>query len=441
MRQLNELQHLFDRRMKQAYPFANDYLKQFPKDKTDQICRFVAFISGSFAAVLTIATLLDSELFLGFEVTPGRTVVFWLTIMGVIFGIAHGSLPDENETHDPIIHLRDVLYFTQYMPSHWKDHLHGNEVRTEFSAMYQMKILIFLEEILSLVVAPLILWRNSESQQCARLVDFFREQTVHVEGIGHQCNFAVFGFKKDVNVTDPREMLEGEDGLRDDYYGLKDDKMAASVQNFAQYYSHYRERKGDRRSGGGAWQPPPNWPELPKSATPVIREEGFAKPERRPAHPPTLSTMLSPRQAASNHARHSTARRKAAPPAPFSPPSQPARGITESRMMSQDSDLKDFADAPGALDSDTDGDDAHNDAAQAANAGVLDMLTQFAKAQTDGKGDKTTLISAAMRKRVRMAPTSALRFLTSKQKGRMLPCSSKMKLDKQRPMHHSKLLE
>jgi autophagy-related protein 9 len=390
MRQLNELQHLFDRRLKQAYPFANDYLKQFPKDKTDQICRFVAFISGSFVAVLTIATLLDSELFLGFEVTPGRTVVFWLTIMGVIFGIAHGSLPDENETHDPIIHLRDVLYFTHYMPSHWKDRLHSNEVRGEFSAMYQMKLLIFLEEILSLVVAPLILWRNSENRQCERLIDFFREQTVHVEGIGHQCNFAVFGFKKNVNVTDPREVLEAEDGLRDDYYGLKDDKMAASVQNFAQYYSHYRERRGERRSGGGAWQPPPNWPDMPKAGTPVIREENVARSDKRAA-PPTSSTMLSPRQAALRNPRQS-ARRKVA--SPFSPPSKPAGGlgdVAESTIMRQDSDLKDFADAPGALrlESDTDVDDDANDdaaAAQAGNAGVLGMLSQFAKAQTDGKG-------------------------------------------------------
>lgn len=393
MRQLNELQHLFDRRLKQAYPFANDYLKQFPKDKTDQICRFVAFISGSFAAVLTIATLLDSELFLGFEVTPGRTVVFWLTIMGVIFGIAHGSLPDENETHDPIIHLRDVLYFTHYMPSHWKDRLHSNEVRAEFSAMYQMKVLIFIEEMLSLVVAPFILWKNSEQRQCERLIDFFREQTVHVEGIGHQCNFAVFGFKKDVNVTDPREVLEGEDGLRDDYYGLKDDKMEASVQNFAQYYSHYRERRGEhghRRGGSAGFQ---NWPEAPsKTATPVIKEEAVARSDRRvSAPPPTSSSMLSPRQAALRNPRHPVnPRRKPASAAPFSPPNQPSQGtggITESKMMAQDSDLKDFADAPGAEkmleESESEDDDGDGGV---GNAGVLGMLSQFAKVQTDGKG-------------------------------------------------------
>jgi autophagy-related protein 9 len=394
MRQLNELQHLFDRRLRQAYPFANDYLKQFPKDKTDQICRFVAFISGSFAAVLTIATLLDSELFLGFEVTPGRTVVFWLTVMGVIFGIAHGALPDENETHDPIMHLKDVLYFTHYMPSHWKGRLHSNEVRAEFSAMYQMKVLIFVEEVASLVLAPWILWRNS-GKNCERIIDFFRETTVHVEGVGRQCNFAVFGFKKDPNVEDPTTMLEEPDGLRDDYYGLKDDKMAASMQNFQQYYSHYTQRHG--QNGARRWQPPPSWPDV--VPPPAIAEESdgasapatrrsAAAPARRADAVPSSSRILSPQQRAFNPRRVRGT--------PFSPRTAPQMqsnepgsggGITESRIMAQDSDLQEYADAPGAaqLESDTEVDEGP-DEGRAGNAGVLGMLSQFAKAQTDKGG-------------------------------------------------------
>lgn len=56
-------------------------------------------------------------------------------------------------------------------------------------------------------------------------------------------------------------------------------------------------------------------------------------------------------------------------------------------MMAQDSDLKDFADAPGTLqlESDTDVDDAQDGGARAGDAGVLGMLSQFAKAQTDGR--------------------------------------------------------
>ena len=149
--------------------------------------------------------------------------------------------------------------FTHYMPAHWKDRLHSNEVRAEFSAMYQTKVLIFLEEVLSLIVAPIILLRNA-GRRSERIIDFFREHSVHVDGVGYQCNFAVFGFKKDPNAEDPATLLTERDGLRDEYFGLKDDKMATSVNNFMQYYSHFSQRQSGRRAHG--WHPPPAWPPM-----------------------------------------------------------------------------------------------------------------------------------------------------------------------------------
>lgn len=409
IREFNELEHLFERRLRQAYPFAKEYLAQFPKDKTDQLCRFVAFVSGAIAAVLTLATLFDPELFLTFQITPGRTAVFWLTVMVGVFGVAHGSLPDENEVHDPVLHLKEVLVFTHYMPSHWKDRLHSNEVRAEFSAMYQMKVVIFIEEILSLIVAPWILWRNS-GKRTERIVDFFREQTVHVEGIGHQCNFAVFGFKKDPNAEDPTAVLNEPDGLRDDYFGLKDDKMAASVQNFMQYYSHYNHRAGGRRPHG--WQPPPAWPPVMHAAAATDEPAGPGLHKRAKSSSQKQVNVTSPRQRPSASFVHQNSRQTAAnarrnegKPAASSQrfESDPDKrgggpsnsmaiyGISESGFMAQDSDLRDFADAPGlaTLESDSEGEEGANaegDPAAAAGgnaAGVLGMLYQFSKAQAE----------------------------------------------------------
>lgn len=387
IREFNELEHLFQRRIKQAMPFADDYLKQFPKDKQDQLARFVALISGAFAAVLTMFSVWDSELFLGFEVTPGRTAFFWLTFFLGMFTVAHGALPDESEVHDPILHLKEVLMFTHYMPAHWKERLHSNEVRSEFSAMYQMKVLIFVEEILSLIIAPWILLRNANTR-CERIVDFFRELTVHVDGIGYQCNFAVFGFKKDPNAEDPTTVLKEPDGLRDDYYGLKDDKMAASMQNFMQYYSHYNQRQNNRRLHHG-WQPPPAWP--PMFSQEITSEEGDV------AGPLVRSTLAHSQR---NRYTPANARRQRSPLAMRSPPqgairSQigPARflsagktetGISESRLMAQDSDLQD-ADIGGKDDKDVLESDTEDEGGDAAgkNAGVLGMIYQFSKAQAE----------------------------------------------------------
>lgn len=379
IREFNELDHLFQRRLRQAHPFANEYLKQFPKDKIDQAWRFIAFISGAFAAVLTVATLLDPELFLGFEVTPGRTAVFWLTIMVGIFGVAHGSLPDETEVHDPVLHLKEMLMYTHYMPAHWRSKLHSNEVRAEFSALYQMKIMVFLEEVMSLILTPWILWRNS-GKQCEKIIDFFREHTVHVEGIGNQCNFAVFGFKKDPNAEDATALLQQPDGLRDDFYGLKDDKMAASISNFAQYYHHFNNRQQNRKMS--SFQAPPMWPRM--------LNEQITEEDEDQARAAGSSKL------ASNHARHVAARHHS-PTMPRSSrlkasssinnptihESVARHGISESKLMAQDSDLDDYDKAVkrshDPLDSDTD----DGDNAPDGNPGVLGMIYQFSKAQAE----------------------------------------------------------
>ena len=381
IREFNELDHLFERRLKQAYPFANDYLKQFPKDKTDQACRFVALVSGAIAAVLALLTLWDQELFLGFEVTPGRTAFFWLTVMLFIFGIAHGSLPDENEMQDPVLYLKEVLMFTHYMPAHWKDRLHSNEVRSEFSAMYHLKVLIFVEEILSLIVAPWILLRNAKYNS-ERIIDFFREQTVHVDGIGYQCNFAVFGFKKDLNAEDPTAVLNEPDGLRDDYYGLKDDKMAASVQNFMQYYSHFSHRQGARRPQG--WQPPPAWP-------PVLSQEVAAEEAAVVERPSAFNRWRGDKKSTGIDTG-----RQRSPTSLRSPPRtnpvqerKPAHErseygmptITESRLMAQDSDMQDYVRSTEQEPLESDAEE--EDGVPGGNAGVLGMLYQFSKAQTE----------------------------------------------------------
>lgn len=69
------------------------------------------------------------------------------------------------------------------------------KIKKEFSALYDLKIMIFLEEVLSVLTTPFILWFSLP--KCSeRIVDFVREFTVHVDGMGYVCSFAVFDFKR-----------------------------------------------------------------------------------------------------------------------------------------------------------------------------------------------------------------------------------------------------
>jgi autophagy-related protein 9 len=90
--------------------------------------RFVAFIAGSLSAVLLAATLLDPDLFLHFEITPHRTVLFYLGIFGGILAMARGMVPEENLVFDPEASLKEVVKWTHYLPGEWKGKLHSQMV-------------------------------------------------------------------------------------------------------------------------------------------------------------------------------------------------------------------------------------------------------------------------------------------------------------------------
>ncbi|CAK7266215.1 autophagy protein atg9 [Sporothrix epigloea] len=244
-REFNELDHLFEERLNMSYPFATRYLDQFPKRKTEQVAKTVAFVAGSVMTVLAIASLVDPELFLGFEITHDRTVLFYVGIFATIWATARGMITEENSVFDPEYALRNVIEYTHYEPDHWKNRLHSYDVKVEFSELYQIKIKIFLEEILSIFFTPLILF-TSLPRSSDQIIDFFREFTIHVDGLGYVCSFAVFDFNKGIGATsNPRRQEQqslqpdplGAGGdVRDGYYSTKHGKMAASYYGFLDNY-------------------------------------------------------------------------------------------------------------------------------------------------------------------------------------------------------------
>ena len=74
------------------------------------------------------------------------------------------------------------------------------QVHAEFSKLFEMKLSNFLQELLSVLLTPFILIL-SLPRSAAAIVDFFREFTVHVDGIGYVCSFAVFDFKRQGKVS------------------------------------------------------------------------------------------------------------------------------------------------------------------------------------------------------------------------------------------------
>ncbi|KIM55031.1 hypothetical protein SCLCIDRAFT_1221434 [Scleroderma citrinum Foug A] len=225
-REFNELPHIFTRRLDESYPLSSMYIGQFPNEKMTIIMRFVAFIAGSFAAVLVLASVIDPDLVLHFEITPHRTVLFYLGVFGTILAAVRGMIPEDNRVFDPELLMTEVVEYTHYMPDEWKDQLHSKRVHQEFGELFAMKVVIFAQEIVSVVTTPFVLWFSLPP--CApALVDFFHDFTLWVPGRGYVCSFAEFDFKRHGNVK-----FGAPTRIRDERMLSREGKMEKSFLNF-----------------------------------------------------------------------------------------------------------------------------------------------------------------------------------------------------------------
>ena len=389
-----------------SYPFATRYLDQFPKVKTAQIARFVSFVAGAIVAVLFIATVLDPESFLEFKITGERSTIFYIGILTPIWAVARGMIPDENLVFEPDYALQNVVEYTHYMPSHWKDRLHTEEVKAEFATMYKMKVLIFVEEVLSIIITPFLLW--FALPKCSdQIIDFFREFTIHVDGVGYVCSFAVFDFKKGVGKA------ARHTDVRDNYYSTKNDKMANSYFGFLDNYVLNPKTGIPGHHPPGARQqfhPPPTFPGLMSPTLAAdMRGSRMGRSEARPRTRPGSGPQPG-----------RTPRTRPAPPLaspmtsilldPHHQPSSSGFGIANPRKshhQARPNIIEDVAEdeeevrkedshksAPGIEDSgwehsptrglakEMDDDD---DEDNIAGGGVLGLLYQFQRAQTEGR--------------------------------------------------------
>lgn len=433
-REFNELSHLFQRRINMSYPFASRYLDQFPKDKTVQLSRFVAFVTGALASVLALASVVDPELFLGFEITPDRTVLFYLGVFGTVWAVARGGVPGENVVFDPEYTLKSVTGYTHYLPSHWRGRLHSDEVRSEFAILYKMKIVIFLEEMLSIILTPFVLWFSLPNSS-DKIIDFFREFTVHVDGLGYVCSFAVFDFKK--GATNQVTQDEGRvQDLRQDYYSTKDGKMLASYYGFIDNYVT-NPRNGapfPHPTKNQKFHPPPAFPGLMSPSLAADMGAGSSRTDRQDRQrgvtsQPRLFGKGTGHQSTYRTSKLATFGGHSSPMSSIllDPQHQPSRSafragpklgaqsrLRASRKVSADpteneeeglpldSGQRGAGDSEGGLVDDShlgdswkttragNGEDDGEENIQASNAdrgpGVLGLVYQFSKAQTDGRG-------------------------------------------------------
>jgi len=156
------------------------------------IARNIAFFAGAILAVLIGLSLQDAD------VLEAEHVMLTMAILGVVVKVCTGFIPNENIVFCPSALMKQILSHTHYIPDHWKGRAHTTDVRQEFSNLFQYKFVHLLEELMSPLLTPLILM-FSVRYKAQQVIDFYRNFTVELTGVGDVCSFAQMDVRRHGN--------------------------------------------------------------------------------------------------------------------------------------------------------------------------------------------------------------------------------------------------
>lgn len=192
LRHFNELDHELDARLNRAYRPAVKYMDSFSSPLVTVLARFGVFMFGALAAFILVLTIIDEDVI---------QVEHVLTIMTVCFAISFACaslLPDENLVFCPEQLMKNILCHAHYLKPEWRGFAHTSKICGEFEDFFQLKAFFFLNEIFSPFFTFFVLMFSLRPRSL-EIVDFFRNFTVSVVGVGDVCSFAQMEIRKHGN--------------------------------------------------------------------------------------------------------------------------------------------------------------------------------------------------------------------------------------------------
>lgn len=222
LRHFNELEHELHARLNRAHRPATRYLSAFNSPMLTIFANNFAFIFGAILAVLIVLTVYDED------VLAVEHILTTITVLGAGLAVCRALIPDETLAWCPETLLSNVLAHTHYLPDGWRGQAHTLRVRKEFQQLFQYRIVGVFEELLSPIVTPYILWRHIYPRSLD-IVDFFRNFTVSVVGVGDVCSFAQMDVRKHGN---PEWQGAQVQTALDQYTQAEDGKTELSLVHF-----------------------------------------------------------------------------------------------------------------------------------------------------------------------------------------------------------------
>lgn len=221
--------------------------------------RLIAFVSGSLGTLLLVFAAMNDAILL--HVKIGQWNLLWYAgVLGVCFSVGKGMIPKATSPHfgharrnlidDMNLELEKLATHTHYLPDAWRGKGWHDNTKKQFSPMFQFKANHFFMEVLSIIVAPLILCVSLP--RCAdKLCRFVRDSKVEVPGVGDMVGYSTFDFdsfedenwrgKGDLDQSSKITIRGSGEGIRvNDRPKSRHGKMEKSFFNFKGVYPNWR---------------------------------------------------------------------------------------------------------------------------------------------------------------------------------------------------------
>ncbi len=134
------------------------------------------------------------------------------------FNFSRVFVPDENLVFCPEKTLTSVLAHIHYFPDQsWRGRAHCPEVMAALGELFPYSFAYAAQELLSPLVTPFVLY-FSLRPRAAAVVDFFKNFTVEVQGVGDVCSFAQMDIRRhgdtdwQAPVQQQQQQQSGRDG-------------------------------------------------------------------------------------------------------------------------------------------------------------------------------------------------------------------------------------
>ncbi|XP_067929329.1 autophagy-related protein 9A-like isoform X2 [Watersipora subatra] len=226
LRHFNELDHELNARLCRAYQVSNDYLSGFMSPLIAVLAKFVSFVAGAVLVVLICFTVYDEDTL---QIEHMLTVI---TACGVVLSTCRIFIPPENMVFVPEAKMIEILAHTHYQPIEWKDKAHTSQVREEFGQLFEFKAVFLLHELLSPLITPFILIFKLRPKSM-EIVDFYRNFSVDVAGLGDICSFAQLDIRKHGNNMGETGGEDVSDDSVETYMQAEGGKVELSLMNFS----------------------------------------------------------------------------------------------------------------------------------------------------------------------------------------------------------------